>query len=76
MSAENHPPESLSPAVVSEVVAMAWCDKTSFDDIELETGLSERQTIRLMRGHLKASSFKLWRKRVSGRIAKHRQLRK
>ncbi|WP_298634068.1 TIGR03643 family protein [uncultured Umboniibacter sp.] len=74
MNAEHPSSDSLSPALVSELVAMAWCDKTSFDDIELETGFSERQTIRLMRRHLKASSFKLWRKRVSGRVAKHRHL--
>ena len=50
---------------------MAWCDKTSFKDIEVVFGLTERQVIILMRRHLKRSSFKLWRKRVSGRPAKH-----
>lgn len=57
---------------VSEVIEAAWCDKTSFDDIQLETGLSEKEVIQLMRGNLKRSSFKLWRKRVSGRMAKHK----
>jgi uncharacterized protein (TIGR03643 family) len=76
MNSGNNPSDTLPASVISELVAMAWCDKTSFDDIKLEMGLSEGQTIRLMRSHLKASSFKLWRKRVSGRTAKHRQLRK
>jgi len=58
---------------ISEVIEMAWCDKTSFDDIQTHTGLSESDTIKLMRANLKPSSFRLWRKRVSGRIAKHKK---
>jgi len=55
----------------SEVIELAWCDDTSFDSIKLQTGLSEKDVIKLMRSKLKPSSFKLWRKRVSGRAAKH-----
>ena len=58
---------------ISEVIAMAWCDKNSFDDIKVLTGLSEPETIKLMRSNLKPSSFRLWRKRVTGRIAKHKK---
>jgi len=54
---------------------MAWEDRTPFEAIESSLGLSESQVIKLMRSHLKSSSFKLWRKRVSGRKTKHRQLR-
>tara|TARA_A100000171_G_C2132995_1_gene147980 strand:+ start:878 stop:1210 length:333 start_codon:yes stop_codon:yes gene_type:complete len=61
--------ENLSRA--SEIIEMAWCDKTSFNDIETLTGLSEKEVIRLMRQSLKASSFRLWRQRVAGRAAKH-----
>ena len=57
---------------ISEVIEMAWCDKTSFDDIQAITGLSEDETIVIMRENLKPSSFRLWRKRVSGRPAKHK----
>ena len=56
---------------IDEIIAMAWCDKTSFDAIQATTGLSEPQVIALMRQHLKPRSFRLWRKRVSGRLAKH-----
>lgn len=56
---------------VDEIVQLAWCDKTSFDAIERQTGLNEAQVIKLMRKHLKASSFRMWRARVSGRNAKH-----
>ena len=62
----------MTDSNTSDVVGMAWCDKTSFDDIKLMTGLSEDQVIRLMRANLKPSSFRMWRKRVSGRVAKHK----
>lgn len=56
---------------ISDIIRMAWADKISFDQINKERGLSEAVVIKIMRGHLKASSFKLWRKRVSGRSSKH-----
>jgi len=58
---------------LSEVIEMAWCDKTSFDDIKIITGLAEPDVIKIMRSNLKPSSFRLWRKRVSGRVAKHKE---
>ena len=58
---------------ISEVIAMAWSDKVAFDDITALTGLSEAETIRVMRQNLKPSSFRLWRQRVSGRAAKHKR---
>ncbi len=57
--------------ITSEIIDMAWCDKTSFDDIFTITGLSEKDVILIMRNNLKPNSFKLWRKRVTGRKAKH-----
>ena len=57
----------------SEVIAMAWSDKVAFDDITALTGLSEAETIRVMRQNLKPSSFRLWRQRVTGRAAKYKR---
>jgi|GEM_PF-914164 len=59
----------------SEIIAMAWDDDTSFDNIELQTGLSEDEVIDIMRAALKPSSFRMWRKRVSGRTSKHKALK-
>lgn len=59
---------------ISEIIAMAWADKVSFDDIHALTGLSEAQIISIMRRNLKPSSFRMWRKRVSGRTTKHRKI--
>ena len=55
----------------SEIVALAWDDETSFDSIKAQTGLSEPDVIKVMRSHMKPSSFRMWRKRVSGRASKH-----
>jgi uncharacterized protein (TIGR03643 family) len=54
---------------------MAWEDRTTFETIQERTGLSEADVIRLMRHQLTPSSFKMWRKRMKGRVTKHRALR-
>ena len=53
---------------------MAWTDRISFDEIKKKTGLNEKEVIKLMRKKLKKKSYILWRKRVRGRITKHRRL--
>ena len=53
------------------IIRMAWEDRTTFEDIEKRTGLREADVIKVMRRALKPGSFRLWRKRVSGRITKH-----
>ncbi|MTI10470.1 TIGR03643 family protein [Curvivirga aplysinae] len=57
--------------LISEIIEMAWCDKTSFNDIKAVTNLSEKDVITIMQRNLKPKSFRLWRKRVSGRSSKH-----
>ena len=64
----------ILPEQISRVVRLAWEDRTSFEEIAERTGLVEREVIEVMRRELKPSSFRLWRKRVSGRITKHRRL--
>jgi len=56
---------------LDRIIEMAWEDRTPFEAIEFQFGLSEPQVIALMRQEMKAASFKLWRKRVSGRKTKH-----
>lgn len=54
-----------------QIIRMAWEDRTTFDEIKKQTGLAEADVIKVMRTHMKPSSFRMWRKRVSGRITKH-----
>ena len=56
----------------NRIIEMAWEDRTTFDSIEDQFGISESEVIKIMRNNLKRSSFKLWRSRVSGRKTKHR----
>jgi uncharacterized protein (TIGR03643 family) len=68
----------MKPKISSEqaslVVRLAWEDRTSFEEIRERTGLVESQVIDLMRRELKPASFRCWRRRVSGRVTKHRKL--
>lgn len=50
---------------------MAWEDRTPFDAIFIQFGITEKEVIELMRRELKSSSFRLWRQRVQGRATKH-----
>lgn len=61
----------LSSADRDRVIEMAWEDRTPFEAIEVQFGLKEKEVIALMRREMKASSFRMWRKRVSGRNTKH-----
>ena len=60
---------------ISRIIEMAWEDRTSFEAIEAQFGLNESAVIDLMRRHMKASSFRMWRKRMAGRVTKHAALR-
>lgn len=66
---------TLSPGDIGAVIQMAWEDRTAFETIFERLGVTEPEVIRIMRAALKPSSFRLWRKRVTGRKTKHRRLR-
>lgn len=68
-------PAALSQDEHSRVIEMAWEDRTPFEAIEQQFGLNEQEVRILIRQSLKPSSFKLWRKRVTGRATKHLKLR-
>jgi len=57
----------------NQIIQLAWHDKTSFDEIKRIFNISENGVIKVMRTNLKTNSFKLWRKRVSGRRSKHQK---
>ena len=65
----------MNESDISRIIEMAWEDRTSFEAIEAQFGLNESAVIDLMRRHMKASSFRMWRKRMAGRVTKHAALR-
>ena len=60
---------------IDRVIEMCWEDRTPFEAIEHQFGLNEDEAIKIMRNNLKPKSFKVWRKRVSGRKTKHIKLK-
>jgi uncharacterized protein (TIGR03643 family) len=69
--------QSMPPAAaeVSRIIEMAWEDRTPFEAIQAQFGLDESAVVSLMRAQLKPSSFRMWRKRMKGRVTKHAALR-
>lgn len=67
--------KNLSLSDIPRIIEMAWEDRTPFEAIEMQFGLKENDVREIMRRELKPSSFKMWRRRVSGRTTKHLSLR-
>lgn len=67
--------EELSREEIDRVIQMAWEDRTSFDVIRRQFGLTPGEVIQLMRREMKRTSFKMWRERTNGRKTKHVALR-
>ncbi len=61
----------LSTTEIDRIIEMAWEDRTPFEAIKAQFGLSEAQVIALMRRELKPASWRRWRARVQGRLTKH-----
>ncbi|MFN9582505.1 MAG: TIGR03643 family protein [Bacteroidota bacterium] len=55
----------ISERDIDRIIEMAWEDRTPFEAIAYQFGLSESEVIELMRRQLKPSSWRLWRKRVN-----------
>ncbi|MDM9631997.1 TIGR03643 family protein [Robiginitalea aurantiaca] len=65
----------FTPEQTDRIIEMAWEDRTPFEAITYQFGITEDQVISLMRTELKPGSFKRWRRRVQGRSTKHQKLR-
>jgi uncharacterized protein (TIGR03643 family) len=61
----------LLPADIDRIIEMAWEDRTPFDAIKYQFGLSEAEVKALMKRELKFSSYKRWRQRVENCSTKH-----
>ncbi len=61
----------VCPNQINRIIEMAWEDRTPFDAIKFQFGLSEAEVKILMKKKLKFSSYKLWRKQVENCKTKH-----
>ncbi len=64
-------PDLLTAQQTDRIIEMAWEDRTPFEAILAQFGLSEAEVIVLMRRELKPASRRPWRERVQGRATKH-----
>jgi uncharacterized protein (TIGR03643 family) len=63
--------DNLSDIQIDRIIEMAWEDRTPFDAIKFQFGLTEADVKALMKKELKFSSYKLWRERVENCKTKH-----
>ena len=70
-----HKKSHFSEETLDRIIEMAWEDRTTFEAIEFQFGISEKEVIQLMKKEMKLSSWKMWRARVQGRKTKHQKLR-
>jgi uncharacterized protein (TIGR03643 family) len=67
--------KQFTESQIDRIIEMAWEDRTPFEAIAFQFGISEQETIEIMRSEMKPSSFRMWRERVQGRATKHAKLR-
>ncbi|MDA6070082.1 TIGR03643 family protein [Flavobacterium sp. AC] len=61
----------LNEVQIDRIIEMAWEDRTPFDAVKFQFGLSEADVKALMKKELKFSSYKLWRERIENCKTKH-----
>jgi uncharacterized protein (TIGR03643 family) len=69
------PKTNLTEADADRIIEMAWEDRTPFEAIYYQFGLSEDQVKEFMKKTLKFSSYTLWRTRVENCHTKHAKKR-
>ncbi len=68
--------DSFTEREKARIVRMGWEDRSAFDDIELQFGITPNEMVKFMRTQLSSSDYKRWRRRASeqGQL-KHRKTR-
>ena len=69
------PSPALTEKDIDRIIEMAWEDRTPFDAIKYQFGLTESAVRKLMKEQLKFRSYKLWRIRVEACKTKHQKIR-
>jgi len=59
--------QEILPDAQERIVRMAWEDRTTFDAIFEQFGLTANEVVRFMRTQLDDKAYKRWRKRASER---------
>ena len=67
----NRTTNNLSEIQIDRIIEMAWEDRTPFEAIQFQFGLSESEVKAVMKKELKFRSYILWRERVENCNTKH-----
>jgi uncharacterized protein (TIGR03643 family) len=67
---------NLTVLEIDRIIEMAWEDRTPFEAIKFQFGITETNVIQLMRKNLKSGSFKLWRKRINSGVSQKHLLKR
>lgn len=54
----------LTPQDIDRLIRMGWEDRTTFEAIKVQFGLSPNTFVKFMRSQLDSKAFERWRKRV------------
>lgn len=65
--------EELQEFEENRLIEMAWQDRITFDVIKKQYGLTENQLKNKMRKLISKKAYGRWRKRVQGRVTKHKR---
>ena len=66
---------NFSERETDRIISMAWEDRTTFEAIEFQFGLTEKEVIKFMKEQMHPRNWRKWRARVQGRRTKHEKLR-
>ncbi len=65
----------FSQSEISDIIQMAWDDKTDFSHINKIYGIVEGDVKKIMKKNIKRKSYEIWRKRISMRSTQKTQLK-
>jgi uncharacterized protein (TIGR03643 family) len=72
---DANPDREFTDIETDRIIEMAWEDRTPFDAIYFQFGLTEDRVKAFMKKQLKFSSYTLWRTRVENCKTKHAKRR-
>lgn len=75
MQAKKSSKNEFTAIEIDRIIEMAWEDRTPFDAITYQFGLTEQAVRNLMKKELTLNSYRRWRERVEACQSKHVKLR-
>ena len=65
----------FSVSEISDIIELAWDDKTDFSHISKLYNIDEGEVKKIMKKNIKRKSYEIWRKRIAQRSAQKNHLK-